>query len=121
MGDNFFNTCPAKSGPGFRELGNYTNNVNMNQRIAYNNGISRDDEYRLFLQQNGQKIINSEWNYLKNNNSCWLNGCIFDNPKTLVHPVIFNEEMKKNNGILTGRQTEEYACRKYKDYRPFAE
>ena len=90
MSDNFFESCPPKSGPGFRELGHYTSNINMNQRLTYNNEISRDDEYRIFLQQNGLKLINNEWMHLKNNYSCWGNECIFNNSHTLVHPLSFN-------------------------------
>lgn len=116
MTDNFYKgICPPKSGPGFRELSNYTNNLNMNLNISNKNSIKRDDEYRLFLQKNGMKIIENEWNKLRNNNSCAPNNCIFKNPKTLVHPYTFNEEMERNNNTLT----QKYECKQYDDYRLF--
>lgn len=97
MSDNFHLGCPAKSGPGFRELGNFGPNVAMNEYIAAKNQLSRDDEYRLYLQQNAGHIIDNEWAFLREKQSCFPNECIFDNARTLVHPSIFNEEMKRWN------------------------
>ena len=35
------------------------------------NGIVRDDDYRLFLQTNGNTLRDSEWLYLRQNYSCF--------------------------------------------------
>lgn len=99
MSDNFYFGCPAKSGPGFREMTNYAPNTSLNEYIAAKNQLERDDEYRLFLQQNGGQIGTNEWSYLKSHHSCFPNECIFDNKRTVVHPSTFNEEMMKYNSM----------------------
>lgn len=107
MTDNFFVGCPAKSGPGFREMTNYYPNTVMNEQIRFNNNIRRDDEYRLFLQQNAEDLEKKEWNYLRTNYSCFPNECIFDNKRTLVHPRVFNEELTRYNQLAKNLPIEE--------------
>lgn len=99
MSDNFYFGCPAKSGPGFRELTNYAPNTALNEYIAAKNQLERDDEYRLYLQTNATPVENNEWDYLREHYSCFPNECIFDNKRTLVHPSVFNEEMNKWNSM----------------------
>ena len=53
MTDNFYFGCPAKSGPGFREVTNYAPNTTLNEYIAAKNQLNRDD--------NNACIGNKEW------------------------------------------------------------
>jgi hypothetical protein len=120
MCDNLYckNKCPAKCGPGFRELTDYRPNVYINEQVKYINGLNRDDEYRMFLQNNGEKLMNGEWTYLKQNNSCFINECIFDNKHVMVHPTTFDSEMKRNNELLNKpRLSSTYQCKKMDDFR----
>ena len=97
MTDNFYFGCPAKSGPGFREVTNYAPNTTLNEYIAAKNQLNRDDEYRLYLQTKTDG--NKEWKYIREKYSCFPNECIFDNKMTLVHPNTFNKEMNKWNSM----------------------
>lgn len=97
MCDNFYFNCPAKSGPGFRELTNYAPNTTLNEYIAAQNQLSRDDEYRLYLQNNAEGIEYKEWDILRKKYSCFPNECIFDNNMSLVHPNTFKIEMDRWN------------------------
>lgn len=97
MSDNFYFSCPAKSGPGFREITNYSPNVALNEYISVQNNIERDDEYRIFLQKNAEQVEKNEWETLRSKYSCFPNECIFDNKMTLVNPSVFSEEMARWN------------------------
>jgi len=120
MCDNFYckKGCPAKCGPGFREVTEYRPNTYINEEIRYKNGLNRDDEYRMFLQKNGGVIADNEWSYLRQNNSCYVNECIFNNKRTMVHPSIFPDELSHNNDLLNkNRSSAQYQCKKINDYR----
>ena len=149
MTDNFYFGCPAKSGPGFREVTNYAPNTTLNEYIAAKNQLNRDDEYRLYLQTKTDG--NKEWKYIREKYSCFPNECIFDNKRTIIHPSVFNKEMtrwnsmpkvdskkyfsdmtkKFNDRITSGQQVvmyttkdvlttrEPFKCPVYKDYRAF--
>ena len=64
--DNYYRNCPAKMDDG-RFITNYKSSTCNNEYIKYVNGIVRDDDYRLFLQLNADKIMDSEWLYLIKN------------------------------------------------------
>ena len=51
-----------------------------NEYIKYTNGIVRDDDYRLFLQTNAEKMMDSEWLFLRENYSCFNNACVHNYP-----------------------------------------
>ena len=56
--------CPAKMADG-RFTTNYTNDRVFNENIREINNIKTNCEYRQFLQNNTQKIMANEENYLK--------------------------------------------------------
>ena len=60
--DNFYQNCPAKMDDG-RFTTNYRSDSCINEQIKYVNGITRDDDYRLFLQV-VNKLLHSrnDWN-----------------------------------------------------------
>ncbi len=71
--DNYYTSCPPRMQDGGRHLGDFQSSVRRNEHIRHILGINRDDEYRLFLQQNGKKILDKQWETYKCNNSCWEN------------------------------------------------
>lgn len=109
--DNFFKKCPPKMEDG-RFLQEFRSDTRVNEYIKYINKIYRDDDYRTFLQKNGDKILENEWKYLRNNNSCWENNCVHNYP-TRVNPPWFVEERVKYDT----RYVKSYPCEKHPDFR----
>ncbi|ARF10552.1 hypothetical protein Hokovirus_2_79 [Hokovirus HKV1] len=67
--DNFFTGCPARMSDQGRSLSNFKVSNRYNEEIRILNGIYRDDEYRQFLQRNGEAIMKSDTQYYKSINS----------------------------------------------------
>jgi hypothetical protein len=118
--DNFFKTCPPMMEDQGRHLGDFKSSTRRNEYIKYINGIWRDDQYRLFLQTNGREILDREWNYQRQNNSCWVNDCVHNYPlrqtnaefvqERLAYDSIFN--LNTNKQLAPMRQ-----CKQYDDFR----
>jgi hypothetical protein len=114
--DNYYENCPPKMNDG-RFLENFKSDTCVNEYIKFTNGITRDDDYRLFLQINADKIMDSEWLYLKKNNSCWNNACIHQYPLRM-DPRLFNEEREKADALFVKKElTDNFKCEKFADYR----
>lgn len=109
--DNFFKQCPPKLDDG-RFIGEFRNDTRINEYIKSINGLNRDDDYRMFLQENASKILNNEWKYLKDNNSCWTNNYVHNYPSRM-DPKLFGEEMLKYNL----RYSKKYPKPTYEDFR----
>lgn len=112
--DNFYTGCPPKMADG-RHMTDYRPHTHMEEQIKYANGIVRDDEARLFLQGNAEKLINGEWDYLKENRSCWKNECVHVYP-TRMFPPWFQEEITNYNNLSNPTHTP-YKCSQFEDYR----
>ena len=78
--DNFFHNCPPKMSDQGRHLSDFQSSTRRDEYIKYVNDITRDDQYRLFLQSNGKEIMDREWAYHNKNNRCWDNVCIHNYP-----------------------------------------
>lgn len=113
--DNFYPTCPPKMSDG-RHFTDYKPATHLNEQIKYINGITRDDEYRLFLQGNAKTIIDREWDILKRTRSCWINECVHRYP-TRMYPPWFAEELHNYNQLANPAHTPKFMCQKYDDYR----
>jgi hypothetical protein len=114
--DNYYENCPAQMNDG-RFLENFKSDTCVNEYIKYTNGITRDDDYRLFLQTNGDKIMDSEWMYLKRHNSCWNNACVHKYPLRM-DPRLFVQERENANLLFTKKElTDNFKCQKFADYR----
>jgi len=118
--DNYFQSCPPMMEDQGRPLTDFRSPTSRNEYIKYINDIWRDDQYRLFLQTNGQELLDREWNFNKKRNSCWVNDCIHNYP-TRANPRQFAQEreaydsiydMKTNKALAPMRQ-----CPKFKDFR----
>ena len=112
--DNFFKTCPAKMSDG-RHLTDYRPHTLLEEQIKYINGITRDDEERIFLQQNAERIIEREWDYLRKTRSCWVNECVHKYP-IKMYPPWFAQEMHDYN-MLQVPNHQPFKCPNYDDYR----
>lgn len=116
--DNIYPTCPPKMSDG-RLFTDYKQSPQLNEQIKYINGIVRDDEYRLFLQNNADKITNREWQFLRAKKSCWQNECVHKYP-TRMYPPLFSEEIHNYNQLANPAHTPKFTCPVLKDYRMIA-
>lgn len=98
-----------------RHITDYRPHTQLEEQIKYVNGITRDDETRIFLQKNAEKIIDKEWNYLKQTKSCWVNECVHKYP-TRMYPPWFSEELHNYNS-LSDPAHKPFKCPQYGDYR----
>jgi hypothetical protein len=115
MGDNFYTNCPARSYG--RDLSNFNSSSMNNEYIKFMNGITRDDDYRLFLQMNGNALRDSEWMYLRKNYSCFNNACVHTFPLR-QNPKDFYEERERANLLFKkNKLPTDLKCEKYPDYR----
>ena len=81
------------------------------------NGITRDDDYRLFLQINAEKLMDSEWLYLRKNDSCWNNACVHNYPLRM-DPRLFSQERENANLLFKSKELpDNLKCARFSDYR----
>jgi len=113
--DNFFKTCPPKMSDG-RLFTDFRTPVRREEYVKYINGIVRDDEYRLFLQQNAETILDQEFEYNKKTKSCWVNDCVHTYP-TRVYPPWFAEERKNYDTLQMPNRKVFFPCTQNADYR----
>jgi hypothetical protein len=98
-----------------RHMTDYRPRTHIEEQIKYVNGITRDDEARLFLQGNAEIIIDREWDKLRQTKSCWVNECVHKYP-TYMHPPWFSEEMHNYNSLSQPNHAP-FTCTPYDDYR----
>lgn len=120
--DNFYkDKCPPRMEDGGRHLGDYQTATRRNEHIKYFNNIVRDDQYRLFLQKNGQSLINNEWNYHKTHNNCHLNSCYHTYPLRSTNRQMAEEKHIYDEFYGKGQNFCENnirtRCTQYQDYR----
>jgi len=114
--DNFNKNCPPRMDDG-RFTTNYKSDSSTNEYIKYIHGITRDDDYRLFLQTNAEQLMDSEWSYLKKNNSCWNNACVH-NYQLRMDPRLFTQERENADMLFKYKELpNNFKCQKFPDYR----
>ena len=69
--------CPPLMSDG-RFLTNYVDSDVMNQYIRHANKIKSANDFRKFLQKNGEEIINNKIKFLFKKNTCSVNGKCVD-------------------------------------------
>lgn len=120
MTDNFYLNCPAMMEDGGRQLSDYQSETRRNEFIKYVNDIWRDDQYRLFLQKNGKKILDREWAFYRSTASCWMNDCVHNYP-TRQDPRQFVQERQAYDSMFNPATNRRLApmrqCVRYNDYR----
>lgn len=118
--DNFFQNCPPMMEDGFRQLTDYKTSTRRNEYIKYINDIWRDDQYRLFLQLNGQQIMDREWKYHKENNSCRVSECVHNYPTRVNNRLMWQERQihdSQINPCTNEKLAKMRQCHKFQDYR----
>lgn len=118
--DNYFQSCPPMMEDQGRQLGDFKTATRRNEYIKYINDIWRDDQYRLFLQLNGKQIMDREWNYHKENNSCWVNECVHNYPTRVNNRLMWQERQiydSQYNPCTNEKLAKMRQCQKFQDYR----
>lgn len=117
--DNFYHDCPAMMNDGGRQLGDYKSATRRNEYIKYINDITRDDEYRLFLQQNGAKLENNIWKYHMTHNACRVNPCANNFPTRITSEQMIQQRIANDKNALSGYKTnaQNMGCEKFEDFR----
>lgn len=113
--DNFYLNCPAKMSDG-RIFTDYRSDTRKNEYIKYLNNITRDDDYRIFLQKNGKQIIENEFNYYKKKQSCNDMRCVHQYPTQVYAPWFVNER-ENYDFISKYPNTKKFPCTPIKDNR----
>jgi hypothetical protein len=113
--DNFYQECPAVMN--YASFTDYRDSHRREQYIRTINNIKTDYEYKDFLQGNANKIMTSEWAYLKTGFSCQPNLCIFT-ANTSPPPGSFSSELKTyNDSRMKNADNSKLVCKPLLDYR----
>jgi hypothetical protein len=114
--DNYYRECPGIMSDG-RIFTDWRLATRRNEYIKYINNITRDDDYRMFLQENTDDILSNEWTYNKKNVDCHENSCIHVYP-TRSLPQYFKQEINDFNSHFNS-SIPKYVkeCPVYDDYR----
>jgi hypothetical protein len=116
MTDNYFKGCPAKMQDG-RILADYRTATRREQYIKTINGFDNDNDYRWFLQNNADAIMDNEWTFYRKNFSCYPQYC-FHNTGTRTTSQSNIAEMTTYNNIKTGKPVKvQPICESYDDSR----
>ncbi len=90
------------------------------QYIKHINGIVRDDDQRMFYQQNAEQIMDREWDILRKTQSCFTNACIHNYP-TRTSPGSNYEELQMYNAVRKNKLMKDDKnyphCKSLPDYR----
>ena len=117
--DNIYKGCPPKMSDA-RFLTDYRTANTRNQYIKSINGLVRDDDYRLFLQQNTNQIMDNEWKFMKDANSCATSTCLHQCPTRVTNGSNY-EELRTYDAVKSGKlkpTDKNYpTCKKFQDYR----
>jgi hypothetical protein len=115
--DNYYQKCPPMMSDG-RLFTDFRTATRREETNKYINNIVRDDEYRLFLEQNAEVIMDNIWKYNKKTKNCWQNECIHNYP-TRAFPPWFVDERKAYNQLTLpdNKRDKLYECQSSTDYR----
>jgi len=119
--DNYYQRCPAMMNDQGRNLTNFKTSNTYNEEMRYLNGVYRDDDYRLFLQNYGKQIAFKQFQSLRNANlaTCEPTDCVHIYPTSPMTMDFINERLAYDS-IQDPRTNEQYKnlrrCIIYKDY-----
>jgi hypothetical protein len=109
MSDNYYAQCPAAMADG-RLLCDFRESSTREQLHRAKLNIMDENEYRVYLQANGKAILDTEWEKLKKDNSCFTTPCIHNFPSRCT-PMQLEKELE----LYTNRV--ESKCESLRDYR----
>lgn len=117
--DNVYKNCPPRMGD-TRWMTDYRSANTREQHNKYKNGIVDDDEYRMFLQNNGTTLMDNTWQNLRGK-TCRSEVCIHNKFPTRLSPGQFYEQLNLHDSVKTGKlqpSDKGYPiCPPYNDYR----
>ncbi len=114
--DNYYNDCPALMSDA-RIFTDYRSSTQRDESIKYINGISNNEDYRKFLQNNASNIIFNIFDEINKKERCMKNECIHTSP-TRVPIGTFAEERQRYNELSqpANARKQIYTCQVQKDY-----
>lgn len=117
--DNVYKNFPPRMGD-TRWMTDYRSANTREQNNKYKNGIVDEDEYRMFLQNNGTMLMDKTWTNLKQK-SCQSSVCVHTKFPTRLNPGQLYEQINLYDSVKTERLTTNDngypVCPKYNDYR----
>lgn len=98
--DNYFHECPPMMDDG-RLFTDYRSSQVREELFRYKNCVASENEARLFRIDNGEDIMDKEWDQTQQSKSCFPRKvCFHKYPTTKVSTVYNNAEILAYNGIL---------------------
>lgn len=113
MADNFFPGCPPMMEDG-RLFTDYRSSQVREEVFRYKHCALSENEARTLRIENGEAIMDEEWDHLRNTRSCFpQKKCFHIHPKTLVSTSYNNAEILAYNGKLQAPMCEP-GCHDYR-------
>lgn len=98
--DNYFKECPPMMNDG-RLFTDYRASQVREELFRYKNSIISENEARMLRTNNAETIMDTEWQHLRENSSCFAQKrCFHKSPTTLVSSIYNNTETHAYNGLL---------------------
>lgn len=98
--DNYFRGCPAMMEDG-RLFTDYRSSQVREELFRYKNCVVSENEARTLRIDNGETIMDDEWDHLRKTRSCFpREHCYHTHPTTRVTSAYNNAEILANNGLL---------------------
>ena len=98
--DNYFRGCPAVMDDG-RLFTDYRSSQVREELFRHRNCIISENEARTLRIDNGARILDTEWNHIRRNKSCFpQKHCYHSHPATRVSTIYNNSEILAYNGQI---------------------
>jgi hypothetical protein len=98
--DNYFQTCPPMMDDG-RLFTDYRSSQVREELFRYKNCVVSENEARTIRAENGDSILDNDYNITRDLKSCWVNTrCFHNNPITRVTTAYNNAELLACNGDI---------------------
>ena len=112
--DNFRKECPARMSDG-NFIRDHRQSIDREISYMTQSNISNEYEYKNFLQKNGKKIIDAQWDVTTKLNACGVNSPCFHNYPLHSNNKLQHNEMAIYNGVKNGSIKELPKCENHKD------
>mgnify|MGYP005675815659 CR=1 FL=1 len=100
MTDNYFLGCPPMMEDG-RLFTDYRSSQVREEIFRFRNCTPSENEARTYRIENGEEILDEEWNHLSNTRACFVKeNCFHQHPTTRVSTYYNNAELLAYNGDI---------------------
>ena len=119
--DNFYLNCPAKMYS--RDFTDWRSSTRIVESLKLKNGLKRDDDTRIFLQDNANNMINGDYNFYKKHMTCGDIQCIHSGFPTRMYSPWFVQQRNNYDASMIGNTNymnvndKKFKCQPLKDYR----